>query len=202
MRSSNSSRRVIVAAFLIFLLAILTCVPFTGSAHIPASNPNRMQQPAPQHRDGELLVRFRAGVSRRDQDAIMARHGAQKKHDLRGESGIGKLKVTSRDVATVALELLLDPQVEFAEPNFLIAKDAVVPNDAQFNEQWALRNTGQNSGQLDSDINAVGAWNTTTGSRSTVIAVIDSTNVVAEAVDPLNMIDGEANNTIYYALPN
>ena len=174
MRSSNSSRRVIVAAFLTYLLAILTCVPFTSSAHIPTIRPSTMQQPAPQYREGELLVRFRAGVSQRDQDAIISRHGAQKKNNLRGQSGIGKLKVTDRDVSTVALEMLLDPQVEFAEPNFVIAKDAVIPNDAHFNEQWALRNTGQNSGQVDSDINAVGAWNTTTGSRSTVIAVIDS----------------------------
>ncbi len=35
-----------------------------------------------------------------------------------------------------------------------------------------------------------------------IIAVIDSTNVVAETIDPLLMQDGEANNTIYYALPN
>ncbi|HLM24030.1 MAG TPA: S8 family serine peptidase, partial [Pyrinomonadaceae bacterium] len=133
-----------------------------------------MQQPEPQHREGELLVRFRAGVSQRDQEAIIARHGAQKKNELRGASGIGKLKVTGRGVWTVALELLLDQQVEFAEPNFVIARDDVVPNDTHFNEQWALRNTGQNSGQTDSDISAVGAWNTTTGSRSTVIAVIDS----------------------------
>jgi subtilisin family serine protease len=138
------------------------------------SKPSRVQQPAPQYREGELLVRFRAGVSKRDQEAIIARHGAQKKNDLRGESGIGKLTVIGRDVSAVALELLLDPQVEFAEPNFVIAKDDVVPSDAHFNEQWALRNTGQNSGQVGSDINAVGAWNTTTGSRSTVIAVIDS----------------------------
>jgi hypothetical protein len=172
MRSSNC--RVVVATFLTYLLAILMCVPFTSSAHIPMSKPSRVQQPAPQYREGELLVRFRAGVSKPDQEAIIARHGAQKKNDLRGESGIGKLTVTGRDVSAVALELLLDPQVEFAEPNFVIAKDDVVPNDAHFNEQWALRNTGQNSGQVGSDINAVGAWNTTTGSRSTVIAVIYS----------------------------
>jgi subtilisin family serine protease len=172
MRSSNC--RVVVATFLTYLLAILMCVPFTSSAHIPMSKPSRVQQPAPQYREGELLVRFRAGVSKPDQEAIIARHGAQKKNDLRGESGIGKLTVIGRDVSAVALELLLDPQVEFAEPNFVIAKDDVVPNDAHFNEQWALRNTGQNSGQVGSDINAVGAWNTTTGSRSTVIAVIDS----------------------------
>jgi len=177
MRSSNSSRRAMVASFLTYLLVVLTCVPFTGSALSSFSRTvSRMQQQsAPQYREGELLVRFRPGVSQRDQEAIIAKHGAQKQKDLRGEAGVGKLKLLSgRDVWSAAFEMLLNPQVEFAEPNFLVAKDDVIPNDAQFNEQWALRNMGQNSGQIGSDINAIGAWNTTTGSRSTAIAVIDS----------------------------
>src|SRR6185503_12480898 len=44
----------------------------------------------------------------------------------------------------------------------------------QLNAQWALRNTGQNGGQYGSDINAATAWQTTTGSSATIIAVIDS----------------------------
>jgi RHS repeat-associated protein len=175
MHFSNASRRVVLAALLTYLLIILTCVPFTSSARAWSLASRMPQQPSPQYREGELLVRFRAGVSPHEQETIVASHGAQKKKDLRGDSGIEKLEILSgRDVRTVALELLLNPQVEFAEPNFLTAKDDVIPNDARFNEQWSLRNTGQNSGQLGSDINAVGAWNTTTGSASTVIAVIDS----------------------------
>ncbi len=169
MHSSTCRWRVVVTVFLAYLLVILTCLPFTISASSFTVNPT--QQPAPPHRDGELLVRFRAGVSQRDRDAIIVAHGAQKKNDLHGESGVEKLKIsTGRDVRTAALELLLNPQVEFAEPNFLIAKDDVIPNDARFDEQWALRNMGQ----VGSDINAIDAWNTTTGARSTVIAVIDS----------------------------
>ncbi len=64
--------------------------------------------------------------------------------------------------------------MEFAEPNFLISKDDLSPNDTRFNEQWALHNTGQNGGLFGSDVNASSAWNTTTGSKATVIAVIDS----------------------------
>jgi len=175
MATINPRWRVTVAAFLTYLLVILTCVPFTGSARIFTDKPREVQrQLAPQYREGELLVRFRAGVSRFEQDATLTRHGVQKK-DLRGESGIGKLKVLSgRDVWTVAMEMLLNPQVEFVEPNFLIAKDDVIPNDARFDEQWTLRNTGQNNGQTGSDINAPGAWDTTTGSSSTVIGIIDS----------------------------
>ncbi len=48
------------------------------------------------------------------------------------------------------------------------------PNDPRFNEQWALSNTGQSGGQFGSDIGVTTAWQTSTGSPATVIAVIDS----------------------------
>jgi len=132
------------------------------------------QEPAP-HREGELLVRFRSGVSQRDKDTIIAAQNARRKKQLQGDSGVEKLELRAgHDPKAAALEMLLNPQVQFAEPNFLIAKDNLSPNDAQFSEQWALRNTGQNGGGFGSDINASGAWTTTTGSAATVIAVIDS----------------------------
>ena len=49
-----------------------------------------------------------------------------------------------------------------------------MPNDAQFSQQWALDNTGQNGGTPGDDIDATQAWNITTGSRNVVVAVIDS----------------------------
>jgi RHS repeat-associated protein len=127
------------------------------------------------YREHELLVRFRAGTSEFVKDSIFATHGARRKKQLRGESEVERLELRSgRDVRTAALELLLNSQVEYAEPNFLISKEDLQPNDPQFAAQWALRNTGQNSGQYGSDINASGAWQTTTGSAATVVAVIDS----------------------------
>lgn len=104
-------------------------------------------------------MRFRAGVSQRDKSTVIASHGAKKTKGLQGESGIFKLELeTGRDARTVALQMLLTGQVEFAEPNFLISKDDAVANDSRFTEQWALRNTGQNGGQFGSDVNAIGAW--------------------------------------------
>ncbi|MFN2406644.1 MAG: S8 family serine peptidase [Pyrinomonadaceae bacterium] len=153
----------------------LTCVPVSTRARTPKRKTTNTptQSPAP-HRESELLVRFRGGVSERDKETVIATHGALKKKDLQGLSGVEKLEVLGRDVRRVALEMLLNPQVELAEPNYLIAKDDVVPNDSQFPQQWAMRNTGQNGGQLGSDVNANGAWTITTGSKSTAIAVLDS----------------------------
>jgi subtilisin family serine protease len=79
-----------------------------------------------------------------------------------------------QNVETLAVQLSLSPNVEFAEPNFLIAKDQAVTTDPRFGEQWALRNTGQGGGQFGSDINVTTAWQTTSGLESTTIAVIDS----------------------------
>src|ERR1041385_7046274 len=154
------------------------CAPFVIATRLRSVRKvvNRIQeQAAAPRREGEILVRFRAGISQHDKDTIVATHGARKKKQLEGDSGVEKLEVLGgRDLPTVVLEMLLNPQVEFAEPNFLIAKDELSPSDARFNEQWALRNTGQNGGQFGSDINAGSAWTTTTGSKATVIAVIDS----------------------------
>src|ERR1051325_8609900 len=160
------------------LTALLLSYLFVASSLVPFASPRRVTKPAravqnAAHREGELLVRFRPGVSSHDKDTMIATHGARRKKQLDGDSGVEKLEVRG-DLSTAALELLLNPQVEFAEPNFLIAKDELSPNDPQFSEQWALRNTGQNGGQFGSDINASSAWTTTTGSKATVIAVIDS----------------------------
>jgi len=56
----------------------------------------------------------------------------------------------------------------------LNSQNELGPNDARFAEQWTLNNTGQNAGTFGSDIRALEAWQKTTGSNTTVIAVIDS----------------------------
>lgn len=176
--STSVFRRTFTALLLIYLFVVSSFSPFASPAMtVRVVKPARSLQGQSNaaHRTAELLVRFRTGVSNRDKETIRATHGARKKKDLQGESGIEKLELSPRDDArSVAMQLLLSGQVEFAEPNFVIEKDDVIVNDARFNEQWALRNTGQNGGQFGSDVNSTGAWKTTTGSKSTVIAVIDS----------------------------
>ncbi|HUS09111.1 MAG TPA: S8 family serine peptidase, partial [Pyrinomonadaceae bacterium] len=126
-------------------------------------------------REGELLILFRSGVSEHSKDTVLTSHGLRRNKQLRGESTVEKVELLGgQTVETVAMQLSLNPEVEFAEPNFLISKDDFDTSDPQFNEQWALRNTGQGGGQFGSDINVTTAWQTTTGSQSAVIAVIDS----------------------------
>jgi len=47
-------------------------------------------------------------------------------------------------------------------------------NDPRFGQQWALENTGQEGGTAGADIEATGAWSTTTGSKSVIVAVVDT----------------------------
>lgn len=65
------------------------------------------------------------------------------------------------------------PGVEFAQPDYRIAVSSR-PNDPSFGAQWALQNTGQGGGRAGTDINALAAWNVTTGSGSVIVAVIDT----------------------------
>jgi subtilisin family serine protease len=63
--------------------------------------------------------------------------------------------------------------VAYVEPDFAIAPE-VFSGDPSFGSLWGLHNTGQSGGLADADIDAPEAWNVTTGSRSVVIAVIDT----------------------------
>jgi len=90
---------------------------------------------------------------------------------LEGEDGVRE--------AVRALEEM--PGVEYAEPNGL-AQISAVPNDLRFaSHQWSLRNTGQpipppagTPGTPGADIDAVPAWDVTTGDSDVTVAVVDT----------------------------
>ncbi len=63
--------------------------------------------------------------------------------------------------------------VDFAEPDYRVTADAT-PNDSSFGSLWGLNNTGQSGGTSDADIDAPEAWNTTTGSGTFVVGIIDT----------------------------
>ena len=176
MSSTTSRSAALISLSLSYILVVLLCTPFVASARTlskPAAS-TQEQSLAP-YRDGEILVRFRDGVSAKDKETILANHGLRRKQQLEGDSGVEKLELpTGKNAKTAVMQILLNPQVQFAEPNFLISKEDLTPNDPQFNQQWALQNIGQNGGQFGSDIKASAAWDKTTGAASTVIAVIDS----------------------------
>lgn len=62
--------------------------------------------------------------------------------------------------------------VAFAEPNWTVSIFGT-PNDPHFNQQWALKNIGQNNGIPGADISAPEAWDISLGGN-TVLAIIDT----------------------------
>ena len=65
--------------------------------------------------------------------------------------------------------------LEAVEPDFLVSR-TVVPGDQGLTQGWlwGLQNTGQDGGTEGIDIGAVKAWDTTTGSKDLIVAVIDT----------------------------
>ena len=134
-RPSLANVRSITSTLLSYLLVFLSCVPFGSAARFesgPVTGVSANQEESlAAHRNREVLVRFRSGVPQQVKDAILASHGASRKKYLSGESRVEKLEVSAgRDLKLAALQLLMDPQVEFAEPNFLISKADLTPNAA------------------------------------------------------------------------
>ncbi len=78
--------------------------------------------------------------------------------------------VSVADVSAWASSTLV---IRSLEPDRIITSSAI-PNDPSFSALWGLNNSGQAGGVVDADIDAAEAWNTTTGSRSVVVGVIDT----------------------------
>ena len=75
-------------------------------------------------------------------------------------------------VLRLADQLLQDPSVAWASPNFRTQGVKYV-NDPLYSNQWHLNNTGQSGGTADADVDAPEAWGTASGNSNVVVAVLD-----------------------------
>lgn len=145
----------------------------TTPAPLPPPKPARATKRQETGRGDELLVRFREGISDLEVNALAMSYGLKRGGRLRGPSGVERLTLPPGRSVEIALQgLSSHPSVEFAERNFVITADQLRPNDPRFDEQWAL---GEGRGRRKgAGVSAGAAWSQTTGSASTLIAVIDS----------------------------
>ena len=158
------------------LLALVLLLSFMGGSN---SSPASAPEPSPRASStggwfvpGEVIVRFQDHTSLPEHASVRAQVSAQMLRRFRSGAEHWKL---GKGVTTEAAvdRLKKNPHVRYAEPNFIRRADAL-PNDPSFGEQDALNNTGQNGGTPGADIRAVNAWDVSTGSRSVVVAVIDT----------------------------
>jgi len=124
----------------------------------------------------QVIVRVAPGLGRADARALASRIGTRiRRLPL---PGLGLFAVppgqSSRSAARHAARL---PGVVYAEPDQIVDFRAL-PNDPYFGRQWSLRNSGQRllstTGRPGADIGASVGWDLETGSRSVIVADLDT----------------------------
>jgi subtilisin family serine protease len=118
-----------------------------------------------------ILVQFKP-------DAVLSGnidlHGAKITQSLELVDGLYELQLTQGMSVEGALAVFqADTRVATAEANYRLMLEGI-PNDPRFSSMYGLNNTGQTGGTNDADIDAPEAWNINTGTRRTIVAVIDT----------------------------
>jgi len=165
----SKSFRLVWGALLPALLFVgLTCLR-TGRAQEVGSAHNGQTfsqagagRPAESFVPGRILLKFRAGTSDARARSLLAAYGA------RAAGRIPDIDVHIVELPPSAVEehfaqtFSAFPEVEFAELDHIVQPD-MTPDDPDYGSQWHLPK-----------ISAPSAWNTTTGSSSVIIAVLDT----------------------------
>jgi len=121
---------------------------------------------------GEVLVKFTHQAEERHKASARADVAGQLKKAFKSKAEHWQLG-PGKSVEQAIQRLRANPNVEYAEPNYILTAD-VVPNDPRFGEMWQLRNTGQTGGTPGADIDATLAWGVSVGSPNVLIGVIDT----------------------------
>lgn len=111
---------------------------------------------------GEVLVQFKPRVAASSRASVLSEVDASVEKNL-PIAGVQLVELGGGDSVPAAVTALEDePEVVYAEPNYLYRADAI-PDDPLFGELWGLDR-----------IRAPQAWETTTGSGAVTVAVADS----------------------------
>jgi subtilisin family serine protease len=122
------------------------------------------------YREGEIIVKLKSGV--RKSFSLPA-------HQALGAKVLRRLSLLNADhvklpqmvsVKDAIIRYMQDPDVEYAEPNYIRSVRSTVPDDPLFKLQWELRNTFSPG----VDISMTSAWDIIRGNSGLVVAVIDS----------------------------
>ena len=124
----------------------------------------------------EILIRFKHDTSFLQRQAFSAKMGLKQIRSYdRFRINLWQLPQSTDNSSLEQLltKLRRDPAVEWAEPNYRRYPQEL-PDDTMFGSQWHLENTGQSGGTPGADIQAVEAWDITTGNSNVVVAILDS----------------------------
>ncbi len=127
----------------------------------------------------DLLIGFVEDVPPKQAEAFLESwvDGVIKDRDFSNMPGVYRMTVNSRngfEVLSLANTLATQPEIKFAESDMMMtARRMLIPNDNYFNTLWGLHNTGQSGGTADMDMDAVEAWDVTTGDPSIEVLILD-----------------------------
>lgn len=138
---------------------------------------------------GEILVKYKTSFTKTSISSHISKMGDRRLNFI-GRQGIAHIKVSkNRSIEQAIEDYKNNPDVEYAQPNYIYKIDSTTPNDARFSQMWGLKNTAQtivNAGGPDSpsstsnpgisgkDMGMQYAWDINTDCSSVVVAVIDS----------------------------
>jgi subtilisin family serine protease len=142
------------------VLSISLIAPLTSPGPADASTGGPKQRGSGST-SGALLVRMRSDVSDTDAAKLAASVGATEVGRL-DDIDVRVLSVPAKGRANARKRLLLDPHVASVEED-AVAESTLTPTDPRWSSQWGPRM-----------VRAPRAWDSTTGARATVIAVIDT----------------------------
>ena len=176
----QSATRALVAIVCAAALCISQVPTVAGAASGPPTRPPRdpvrTATGGGTEVPGQVIVKLRPGTSKARVAAAHADANVAARIDtlrMRGGYQVVTLKggvSVSRAIARYEAE----GGVAYAQPDFVYHTVATVPNDERFGDQWGMLNTGQTAGTPGDDIHATEAWDVTTGTAATVVAVVDT----------------------------
>lgn len=134
----------------------------------------------PESVPGEYVVKLREPLStyKNQMNVLSAELGSYIKSAIPGQNIVVIKRPVFEIKASVIKAMAQNPNIEVIEPNYIYHVNKT-PNDPMLGQLWGMLNVGQadsdkQQGVAGTDIEATKAWDIETGSKNTIIAVIDT----------------------------
>jgi uncharacterized protein YjdB len=122
------------------------------------------------YKKDEIIVKYKPALSTFSLQEVEKKHSVNTKKKMKNGISVAKFDSSKHSMEETLNNLNSDPDVEYAEPNYLIKLNASPASEPYFGYMWGLKN----SSTPGIDINIETVWNTLMGNSSVVVGVIDS----------------------------
>jgi subtilisin family serine protease len=151
----------------------------------------------------DILVSFKDGTGDNEREAVLAQYPGEV---IERSERFWTFRVSDpgEDAPLLlAQQLSNESIVKYAEPNALqaVTLDMLPQNEPLFGNQWHLQNTGQGGGTPGADVDALGAWETTSGVSTVRVVIhdhgvdINHPDLVANIGPGWDFDDGDSDTT-------